>query len=148
MKRFGEICGWGITFVCICQSVSFAVGLLSPNDEEQYERLDQPWNIGFSFAVNNDPIEINALGVWEDFDGLDNDIEVGIWLDFEEDPIATAIVPAGNDGILDDGFRYTLIDSIVLDPREEYVVGALVSYDGDAFNDPYNIENDLDGLRI
>ena len=118
-------------------------GLLSPNGEEEFERMDQPWNIGFSFIVNDEPIPINALGVWEDSDGLNNDIEVGIWLDFEDDPIATAIVPAGDGGILEDGFRYVPIDAIVLDPHEEYVVGALTSYDGDAFNDPYNIANDL-----
>ena len=52
-------------------------GLLSPNGDEQYERLDQPWNIGFSFLVNDEPVAVNALGVWEDFDGLDNEIEVG-----------------------------------------------------------------------
>jgi hypothetical protein len=86
------------------------------------------------------PVTINALGVWEDSNGLGQAHSIGLWtvadVNYSSPSlVVSASVPAGG-GILDAGFRYALIPETVLAADTRYVVAAYYPDTGvDAFND-------------
>ena len=93
--------------------------------------------IGFEFLVGDNPITINALGVYDkDGDGLGAAHDVGIW-DDNVDGVAlrTVNVPAGTDGQLEDVFRYMSVEELILEANTSYWIGA-ADFTIDPFSDP------------
>jgi len=80
---------------------------------------------GWRFKPNA-PLELTHLGLFDhQADGFQMAYPVGIW-DTAGTLLASATVPAGTAAALEDGFRYTAIQSlgsIVLSPGETYTLG-------------------------
>ena len=93
-----------------------------------------PFTIGFDFSVDVD-VKVNALGVEDSLnDGLTIDSSAGLWrVDSgggESELLATVLVPAGDEPILENGFRYVLLDQVItLTPGNTYRIGAMVGGD-------------------
>ncbi len=120
--------------------VSFAVeanaGTITVSTGDVLDR-NGPFNIGFQFDVGDDPITIDALGVYDkDGDGLAASHEVGIW-DAGGALLASVTVPAGG-GVLEGAFRYIDIDELTLTAGESYRIGAS-DFTVDPFNDTHNL---------
>lgn len=90
------------------------------------------WILGYSFAVSA-PITVTALGIYDSgSDGLAQSHDIGLW-SASQALLAQASIAAGG-GTLVDGFRYTTVSPVVLQPGN-YVVGATMGselywYDG------------------
>lgn len=83
-----------------------------------------PWTLGWKFTVH-ESVFAHALGVYDSGqDGLADSTQVGLWLATGGEPLATAIIPAGTDALLDGFFRFVPISPIVLTPGTEYIVGS------------------------
>jgi hypothetical protein len=88
-------------------------------------------------------VPINSLGVWDQAgDGLAVSHEVGVW-DATGGLVASATVPAGTAGTLEDAFRYVALpSSITLLAGQKYHIGALYPDALDPFNDPWDPDGD------
>jgi hypothetical protein len=126
----------------LCADTASA-GLLVSTAEPAGERTDvDDVVIGTGIGTGTSSVTVNALGVWEDANGLGEAHDVGLWTVDDasySNPvlIASATVPAGG-GIYDDGWRYALITPVALTANTRYVVAAYYADASvDAFNDPY-----------
>jgi hypothetical protein len=104
------------------------VGVTISNDGMQVDNF--PWNLGYSFIVNQ-AISVVSLGVWDqDSDGLLSRHEVGLW-DSSGTLLASTFVGAGAVGILDNGFRFTDIAPVLLTAGQIYYVAGTFNGPGD-----------------
>lgn len=99
--------------------------------------------IGNQFTVGTANVQIDALGVWDQADnGLAVSHDVGLW-DATGAIVASATVPAGTAGLLDDSFRYVPLASVVtLLAGQQYRIAALFQSTSDPFNDPWDPDGD------
>lgn len=89
-----------------------------------FEFDGSPWTLGWKFTVH-EPVFAHSLGVYDSGqDGLADSAQVGLWPAIGGEPLATAIIPAGTDALLDGFFRFVPISPVVLTPGIEYVIGA------------------------
>ena len=94
-----------------------------------FEYDSSAWTLGWKFSVTA-PTSIEALGVYDsNQDGLAGPAQVALWLVSGGAPLVQATVAAGTDASLDGYFRFAPVNSTVLTPGVEYVVGAHL--DGD-----------------
>jgi hypothetical protein len=69
------------------------------------------------------PIDVASLGVGdENSDGLTSSHDVGIFRQSDQSLLASATVPLGTTGTLDNGFRYTTLGSAVTLAPDRYVI--------------------------
>jgi hypothetical protein len=99
--------------------------------------------IGNQFTVGAADVSINALGVWDQGgNGLVLSHDVGLW-NSAGALVASATVPAGTSGVLDDAYRYvTLGSNVTLLAGQQYRVAALFQTVDDPFNDPWDPDGD------
>jgi len=114
--------------------------IVDPSDDTILtNRGGGPFTIGFDFTVDVD-VRINALGVEDSLsDGLSIDSSAGMWrVDAdggESELLASVVVPAGTDTVLENGFRYVELDRVItLTPGNAYRIGAVLGGD-DPFTD-------------
>lgn len=94
-----------------------------------FEYDSSAWTLGWKFSVTA-PTSIEALGVYDsNQDGLAGPAQVALWLASGGAPLVQTTVPAGTDAALDGYFRFVRVNSTILTPGVEYVVGAHL--DGD-----------------
>lgn len=95
--------------------------------------------IGTQFTVGNANVQVNSLGVWDQAgDGFLISHNVGLW-NSAGALLASATVPAGTVGTLENTFRYVPIGSdVTLLAGQPYRVAALYPLSGDPWNDPYD----------
>lgn len=87
--------------------------------------------IGYFFQVT-EAVMVDALGVWNDADGLGATHDVGIWNVATGGLIASASV--NNGGTLSNNFYYTAITPVMLSSGVNYVVAAVyTATDGDSY---------------
>lgn len=99
--------------------------------------------IGNEITIGPANVSINSLGVWDQAgDGLAVSHEVGLW-DAAGGLVASATVPNGTAGTLDDAFRYVALPSAVtLLANQKYHIGAHYQDALDPFNDPWDPDGD------
>ena len=109
-------------------------------------------NRGWSFSVLS-PLSITHLGVFDSgSDGLSNAHQVGVWRhDFVDDDVYTLMasteVPAGDETLLVDGFRFSPVDLTYLPENEigsVYVIGAF--YGSNDIDPQLNSVSDADSF--
>jgi hypothetical protein len=89
------------------------------------------YTIGWQFSVLN-PITVLALGFGDiGEDGLGDPHDIGLWDDGGA-LLASATVPAGTGGALQQSFRFVSIPSLALDPGT-YLIGATIPSEADAW---------------
>lgn len=94
-----------------------------------FEYDSSAWTLGWKFSVTA-PTSIEALGVYDsNQDGLAGPAQVALWLASGGAPLVQTMVPAGTDAALDGYFRFAPVNSTILTPGVEYVVGAHLDSD-------------------
>lgn len=110
------------SFTIIDPAFNFSDTSVSP-----FGNVPDGLTFGYFFTADTTSELVTALGVWDEGgDGLGSSHAVGLW-DENKNLLASATVPSGTAGTLDNGFRYTPIAGVVLDPGKTYVLGAFYS---------------------
>jgi hypothetical protein len=100
-------------------------------------RTDFAGTLGLGFVMGPESRVVDSLGFIDlDEDGLINEHPAAIW-DSSGTLIAQAVIPAGTDAPLIDGFRYAPIEGgpVRLEEGIKYFLGVLVVSGGDPFTD-------------
>jgi hypothetical protein len=99
-------------------------------------RTDNAGTIGNLITIGNSPITINALGVQDkDGDGfIYSPIQVGLW-SADGSALLRSTTVASTDTLLAGNYRYASVASYTLQANTQYLIGALVGKDYEAFGD-------------
>jgi len=99
-------------------------------------RTDNAGTIGNLITIGNSPITINALGVQDkDGDGfIKSPIQVGLW-SADGSALLRSTTVASTDTLLAGNYRYASVASYTLQANTQYLIGALVGRDYEAFGD-------------
>lgn len=126
-----------ITLVLVLVSTAFSQPLVQRDSLVGGERNNFSGTLGLGFVMGDQNRVVDSLGMidWGE-DGLLNEHSAAIW-DSAGTVIASAVIPAGSEGTLVDGFRYAPIEQgpVVLVAGQKYWLGVLVQSGGDAFAD-------------
>lgn len=88
---------------------------------------------GFEFSTGRTGFELTSLGYWDaGGDGLAESHEVGIWNADGSVLLASATIPGGVAGFLDNGFRFVAIAPVLLAAGQSYLAGGFIGGAGDA----------------
>ena len=89
--------------------------------------------IGYGFTTGNDSMQVDALGVWIDSDGLQSNHMVGIW-DLATGGLVVSADVDISSGFDQAGWHYNSVSSAILNANASYVAGALYfATDGDSY---------------
>ena len=81
--------------------------------------------IGWQIMTGANPLQVTALGFWDfEANGLEVNVEVGIWQTGSASLLANVTVPAGTSATLINDFRFVNLGSaILLQPNTLYTLG-------------------------
>ncbi len=143
------------SLVSVFAALALAASLVGPAHAGQVAvsfDTSQTWSLeggsgtyGWQFTTQSD-IEITSLGLYDSpgllgggfaGDGLIESHAIGIWdVSNPSEPLVSAIIPAGTQAPLTDGFRYVTTSPVMLSANHEYVIAAVYSSQ-DVINSDY-----------
>ena len=95
---------------------------VSPDYWYQTGSCDYRSMVGWEFTVEN-PIAVTALGMWSLFGNNPPGSQVGLW--DGSHTLVTSCTVLANDPASSDGFTYHAIQSVILQPGQDYTVAGL-----------------------
>ena len=92
------------------------------------------WTLGYQFTVGSQPIQVNALGYFDDSEnGFTSTHQVGIW-NLNGTLLSSAVV--NNNSAVDDFFRWTPVNPISLAANTTYKVAGTTGSDFYSWENP------------